>query len=73
MNRMEVSQFIKFDEWRWKVSYGMPVHGLDIWSKRAQERENAAKEAAKRERRGARFSWRRHRSKTPDQRSVKSK
>jgi hypothetical protein len=38
MSRIEATQTVKFDEWRWKVSYGMPTHGKDFWGKRADER-----------------------------------
>lgn len=39
MSRIEATQTVKFDEWRWKVSYGMPAHGKDFWGRRADERE----------------------------------
>jgi hypothetical protein len=39
MGQIEQAQVVKFDEWRWKVSYGMPTHGKDYWGKKAEERE----------------------------------
>ncbi|EME88281.1 uncharacterized protein MYCFIDRAFT_76111 [Pseudocercospora fijiensis CIRAD86] len=37
---IEEQQVVKFDEWQWKVSYGMPSHGgKDYWGKKAEERE----------------------------------
>jgi len=39
MSHIEETQTVKFDEWRWKVSYGMPAHGKDFWGRRADERE----------------------------------
>lgn len=46
--QVEVAQVVKFDEWRWKVSYGMPAHGKDFWGRKAEERE----EREEREREG---------------------
>lgn len=56
---------VKFDEWRWKVSYGMPVHGKDFWGRKAEEREE--REASLRDegrKKRKRFSWRGSRRKT---------
>lgn len=53
MSRIEATQTVKFDEWRWKVSYGMPAHGKDFWGRRADEREQRELE---REREGKRKS-----------------
>jgi len=39
MGHFEEAQVVKFDEWRWKVSYGMPTHGKDYWGRKADERE----------------------------------
>lgn len=52
-----MTQVVKFDEWRWKVSYGMPVHGKDFWGKKADEREKREEGSVKGKRK--RFSWRR--------------
>lgn len=49
MSRIETTQVVKFDEWRWKVSYGMPAHGKDFWGRRADEREKREKEMEGRE------------------------
>jgi hypothetical protein len=55
MSRIETTQVVKFDEWRWKVSYGMPAHGKDFWGRRADEREKREQEL---EREGKRKSTR---------------
>lgn len=40
VGRFEEAQVVKFDEWKWKVSYGMPAHGgKDYWSLKADARE----------------------------------
>jgi hypothetical protein len=39
MRGIEAIQTIKFDEGKWRVSYGMPAHGKDFWGRRADERE----------------------------------
>ena len=44
MSRIEAVQAIKFDEGKWRVSYGMPAHGKDFWSRRADEREQRERE-----------------------------
>lgn len=36
---IKTKQSVKFDEWQWKVSYGMPSGGKDYWTKKAEERE----------------------------------
>lgn len=59
LTRIEESQKIKFDEWRWKVSYGMPAHGKDFWGRKADERARLEKETGKRKRKSLRFSWKR--------------
>lgn len=59
LSRIEVSQTIQYDEWRWKVSYGMPAHGKDFWSRKAEERAKLEKETGKRKRKSLRFSWKR--------------
>lgn len=61
MQRIDAEQAIAYDEVKWKVSYGMPTHGLDLWGKRAAEREKPEKETGERKRRSVRFSWRRKR------------
>lgn len=47
MSGLEAAQTVKFDEWKWKVSYGMPAHGKDFWGRRAEEREKREKELEK--------------------------
>jgi hypothetical protein len=44
MSRIEAVQAIKFDEGKWRVSYGMPAHGKDFWGRRADEREQRERE-----------------------------
>ena len=56
LEQVEITQVIQYDEWRWKVSYGMPAHGKDFWGKKAEEREK--KEGSVKSRR-KRFSFRR--------------
>ena len=59
LTRIEARQKIHYDEWRWKVSYGMPAHGKDIWGKKADERAQLEQETGKRQRRSLLFSWKR--------------
>ena len=59
LTHIEERQKIKFDEWRWKVSYGMPAHGKDFWGRKADERARLEKETGKRKRKSLRFSWKR--------------
>ena len=50
MSHIQAVQTIKFDEGKWRVSYGMPVHGKDFWGRRADEseqRERKTKEEAR--------------------------
>jgi hypothetical protein len=55
-------QAIEYDEYKWKVSYGLPTHGLDFWGKRAAERERREREREKEGRkRDLRVSLRRRR------------
>ena len=65
LEAVEITQVVKFDEWRWKVSYGMPAHGKDFWGRKAEEREEgeASLKGEGRKKR-KRFSWRRSRRKT---------
>ena len=64
-------QKVQYDEWRWKVSYGMPAYGKDYWGRKAEEREKLEKEGGKdgsREgdlRMRKRFSWRKSKGRTP--------
>ncbi|OQO04239.1 hypothetical protein B0A48_10850 [Cryoendolithus antarcticus] len=43
-------QTVKYDEWKWNVSYGMPSHGKDYWGRKADEREEEAKSLREKER-----------------------
>lgn len=74
MRDIEDKQMVKFDEWQWKVSYGMPSDGTkDYWGKKAEEREEQERKKAeapslssespsKRKKSGLkRFSWRKSR------------
>ena len=62
LSRIEIMQVIKYDEWQWKVSYGMPAHGKDFWGKKADERVRLEQETGKRTKRSLRFNWMRSRS-----------
>ncbi|SMR45358.1 unnamed protein product [Zymoseptoria tritici ST99CH_3D1] len=61
---IEEKQVVKFDEWQWKVSYGMPSNGgKDYWGKKAEEREQEEKRrmsevSTSTRRKSKRFSWR---------------
>ena len=55
---------VKYDECKWKVSYGLPAHGKDLWSRKAEERDRLERETGKRTRRRDRFSWRRSKRKS---------
>ncbi|KAK3680375.1 hypothetical protein LTR37_021285 [Vermiconidia calcicola] len=59
MNRIDSMQGIKYDEEKWKVSYGMPAHGKDFWGRKAEERENLSKDTGKKKKKSLRFSWKR--------------
>ena len=39
MSQIVAVRTIRFDEGKWRVSYGMPAHGKDFWGRRADERE----------------------------------
>jgi len=44
MSQIEAVQEVRFDAWKWKVSYSLPAHGKDFWSRRADEREQRERE-----------------------------
>lgn len=44
MSQIEAVQEVRFDAWKWKVSYSLPAHGKDFWSRRADEREQKERE-----------------------------
>ena len=56
---------VVYEDWKWKVSYGMPAHGKDFWGRKAEERERLERETGKRTKRSMIFLWRR--SKKPGQ------
>lgn len=59
---LEASLTVSFDQWRWKVSYGMPAHGKDYWGRKAEEREREERERRSQEKRASwRFGLRRRR------------
>lgn len=62
LGKLEQNQVV-YEDWRWKVSYGMPAHGKDFWGKKAEERERLEKETGKRKRKSLMFSWRRSKNK----------
>jgi hypothetical protein len=40
LREVEHEQVVRFEEWRWKVSYRLPGDGAkDYWGKKAEERE----------------------------------
>ena len=43
MSQIVAVQTIRFDEGKWRVSYGMPTYGKDFWGRRADEREQREK------------------------------
>ncbi|KAK6439817.1 hypothetical protein LTR95_003957 [Oleoguttula sp. CCFEE 5521] len=49
MAELEQQQTVRYDEWKWKVSYGMPSHGKDYWGRKADEREEEAKSLREKE------------------------
>ncbi|KAK4635131.1 hypothetical protein CLAFUW4_00577 [Fulvia fulva] len=66
LQEIDASHVVKFDEWQWKVSYGLPGHGgKDYWTRKAEEREEEhEKKDSGRRKSQKRFSWRRSRRKT---------
>ncbi|KAK4507453.1 hypothetical protein PRZ48_001188 [Zasmidium cellare] len=73
LREIDESNVVRFDEWQWKVSYGLPEGGgKDYWGKKADEREEKSKEKKDEKRRKStkRFSWRR---KTKDGKSKSAK
>ena len=35
LGKLEQNQ-VMYEDWRWKVSYGMPAHGKDFWGDKAE-------------------------------------
>ncbi|KAK5117626.1 hypothetical protein LTR62_005049 [Meristemomyces frigidus] len=58
LGRIEECQQVTFDEYRWRVSYAMPDHGKDFWTRRmedkAKEEEQSKEDTLKQKRK--RFS-----------------
>lgn len=55
---LEKAQTIRFDSWRWNVSYKMPRLGLDRWSEKAIQRAEADRTRLEESRRHEdRFGW----------------
>lgn len=74
LHEIDESSVVRFDEWQWKVSYGMPGHGgKDYWTKKMEERQEAERLKEREKEKGKdtpnsarstkRFSWRRSRRK----------
>lgn len=49
LDRLERCQHVEYDEYKWKVSYAMPAHGKDYWTKKMEEKKAAEEVAAKAE------------------------
>ena len=64
LEKLEQNKVV-YEDWRWKVSYGMPEHGKDFWGRKAEERERLERETGKRTKRSMFFAWRT--SKRPEQ------
>lgn len=77
MGHLEAKQEVKYDEWRWKVSYGVPAHakeggkdGMKKWEEQSLVGKQVGgggggdddgKSKKSPKRKSARFSWRRRR------------
>ena len=75
LQQIDESHAVRFDEWQWKVSYGLPGHGgKDYWSKKAEEREQMEQERKDSNRRKSqkRFSWRRSKRRKTNNAGVDS-
>ncbi|KAF2766238.1 hypothetical protein EJ03DRAFT_377167 [Teratosphaeria nubilosa] len=65
LTRIERNQLVEFDEWKWKVSYALPIHGKDYWTTKMEnlrmEQEKTSLASARREKRRSRMSvnWKR--------------
>jgi len=67
MSHLEAAQVIKFDEWKWKVSY-MAKNGKDFWTRKTEQREEEKKqeEMQKSARKSNRFSLKRKSTRKKD-------
>ena len=61
LERVERCQQLEFEEYKWRVSYAMPAHGKDYWTKKMEEKRAKEEAEAREEGRNSkkRFSWRR--------------
>lgn len=39
LGRIERTQRVEYDDWRWKVSYALPLHGKDYWTAKMEKME----------------------------------
>ncbi|EMC93421.1 hypothetical protein BAUCODRAFT_76313 [Baudoinia panamericana UAMH 10762] len=62
LGRVEQCQVVTYDEYKWKVSYAMPAHGKDFWTRKMEEKEAKETEERKQQKdmeKRKRFSWKR--------------
>ncbi|KAK5126928.1 hypothetical protein LTR85_008286 [Meristemomyces frigidus] len=64
LGRIERTTRVDYDEWKWKVSYALPLHGKDYWTTKmekleAAEREKETASVVSRRKSIKRFSWKR--------------
>jgi len=59
LGRIERAQKVEYDEWRWKVSYALPLRGKDYWTKKMEDKEKAEREFQSDVKKRKRFSWKR--------------
>ncbi|RMY49450.1 hypothetical protein D0865_07478 [Hortaea werneckii] len=68
LSRIERTTRVEFDEWKWKVSYALPLHGKDYWTtkmeKLAEEEQKKSQEQLGRKKSLKRFSWKRKSTKS---------
>lgn len=68
LSRIERTTKVEFDEWKWKVSYALPLHGKDYWTtkmeKLAEEEQKKSQEHLGRKKSLKRFSWKRKSTKS---------
>lgn len=68
MGGFESSQTVTYDEWQWKVSYGLGSDGKDYWAKRMEDKKRKEEEQMHtvkmaKNRKSRRFSFHSRRSK----------
>ena len=68
LGRIERTTKVEYDDWRWKVSYALPLHGKDYWTTKMEkieaekDRESVKQMESMKQRKGSnvkRFSWKR--------------